>query len=241
MLTKTRAIVLRSLKYGDKKLFVDMFTHEYGMLTFSSPVSSRGKARGKTNCFQPLNIVEVEFDAKPKAEIHTVRDVRIAYPARSIPFDAHKIAISMFLAEFLVYALAKEQTNRQLYSYVENSIVWLDSANRQFANFHLVFMMDLSHFIGFHPDMDGYSPGTWFDMLNGEFSPLIPRHKDVVAPADASVIPVIDRLNYATMHLLKLSREQRNQCAESMLKYYRLHLPSFPELKSFAVMRELFA
>ena len=48
------------------------------------------------------------------------------------------------------------------------------------------------------------------------------------------------RMNYETMHLFAMSRTERNRCLEIILRYYRLHLPGFPELKSPDVLRELF-
>lgn len=241
MLTKTKAIVLHSLKYGDKKVFVDMYSKEYGMITFSCSASSRAKGKNKMNYFQPFNIVEVEFDMKPKAEIHNIKDIRIDYPAKSIPFDPYKLSISIFLAEFTRYALMNEQQDFTLFTYIENSIQWLDNAERDFSNFHIIFMVKLSQFIGFFPNIDDYYPGSWFDMRDGSFSALIPKHKEVIQPSDATIIPVLSRLSFGTMHLLKLSRNERNQCTEGILKYYQLHLPSFPELKSFSVMQELFS
>lgn len=240
MLTKTKAVVLNSLKYGDRKVFVDMFSMEYGKITFSCPVGSRGKQKSRLNYFQPLNIVEVEFDHKPKAEIHTIKEIRLDYPAKSIPYDPYKLSICIFLAEFLRYALLNEQQNIPLYKYIEHSIEWLDNADKGFANFHIVFMMKISIFIGFRPNIEEFSPGSWFDLQSGDFSVLIPKHKDIIRPSEAVIVPIIDRLNYRSMHLLKLSRTQRNQCIENILTYYRLHLPFFPELKSFAVMKELF-
>jgi len=241
MLTKTKAIVLHSLKYGDKKVFVDMYSEEYGMITFSCSTSSSSKGKNKTNYFQPFNIIEVEFDKKPKAEIHALKDIRIVYPARSIPFDPYKLSISIFLAEFVRYALMNEQQNTPLYNYIEKSIQWLDSTERNFANYHIIFMVKLSQFIGFYPNINDYYPGSWFDLRDGSFTPLIPKHKEVVHPSDATIIPILSRLSFGTMHLLKLTHDNRNKCTEAILTYYKLHLPYFPELKSFSVMQELFA
>ena len=42
------------------------------------------------------------------------------------------------------------------------------------------------------------------------------------------------------MHLFSFSRNERNRCVELILKYYRLHVPDFPELKSTGVLQELF-
>ncbi len=41
------------------------------------------------------------------------------------------------------------------------------------------------------------------------------------------------RLSYETMHLYTMSRLDRNRCVEVILQYYRIHVPGFPELKSF--------
>ena len=49
------------------------------------------------------------------------------------------------------------------------------------------------------------------------------------------------RLSYETMHLYTMSRLDRNRCVEVILQYYRIHVPGFPELKSFSVLQELFA
>ncbi len=233
--------MLNTTKYGDKKLFVNMFTKEYGMMSFACSAGGRGRNSSRANLFQPLNILEVEFDLKPKSEIHALKEARIDYPASGIPFDAYKLSISLFLAEFLRYALMNEQSNPLLFDYISQSIEWLDNAEREFSNFHIIFMVHLSTFIGFRPNLEEFYPGAWFDMREGCFSALVPTHKDTIAPADAVLIPTLSRLSFSTMHLLKLSRRERNVCTETVLKYYSLHIPTFPELRSFAVLKELFA
>ena len=48
------------------------------------------------------------------------------------------------------------------------------------------------------------------------------------------------RLNYTNMGHMSLSRNQRNRCLDLILSYYRLHVASFPDLKSLDILRELF-
>ena len=48
------------------------------------------------------------------------------------------------------------------------------------------------------------------------------------------------RMTYANMHLFSMSRAERRRVIDIMIKYYRLHLPSFPELKSPAVLHQIF-
>ena len=240
MMTSSEAIVLNTLKYGETKIFVNVYSREYGMLTLSTS-SSKRKRGSFANCFQPLSIIEVELEMKPTADIHPVKSARISYPATDIALNPYKMSISMFLAEFLKYALTNEQKDYILFDYIAQSIEWLDAAKDGFSNFHILFMTKLSKFIGIYPNIDTYSSGSWFDLTDGTFSSIAPMHRKALSPKEAAIVPLLARMTFSSMHLLKMSRTDRNRCAETIMEYYRLHLPSFPELKSFAVLKELFA
>ena len=241
MLTKTEAIVLHAFKYGDSRMIADLFTREAGRLSVivNLPKTSRGKARKQF--FQPLTLLDVEIDLRQRAQLQPLRDVRLLLPFTSIPFDAKKTSISLFVAEFLYYALRGEQQNEPLFSYVANSVEWLDSSAGHFANFHLVFLMRLSRFLGFYPNLEDYTEGCLFDLRAGTFCLCQPTHHDVLQPAEAGLVALMMRMDFPTMHLFKLSHTDRNRLIEIILAYYRLHLPDFPELKSLPVLQEVFA
>lgn len=240
MLTKTQAIVLHTLKYGETRMIVDMFTKTHGRLSFMVGIPKTSHARVKKQLFQPLTILEAEIDVRPKAQLQKIRDVRLATPFSTIPFHSHKLAISLFVAEFLYYALRSEQRNDPLFDYITNSIEWLDSQNDRFANFHLVFLMRLSRFLGFYPNLEDYQPGDWFDLRESVFTSMPPLHRDALHPTEADKLQLMMRMDFPTMHLFKLSHQERDRLLEVAVTYYRLHLPNFPELKSLAVLQQLF-
>jgi DNA repair protein RecO (recombination protein O) len=240
MMAKTKAIVLHSLKYGDSQMIVDMFTEQFGRLSFVCHISQSPKAKLKKTFFQPLNILDLEFDYRQSKNLQHIKDIRMDCYFTSIPFEPYKLAITLFLAEFLSYTTRDEQVNVPLFHYVDHSVRWLDESQRSFSNFHLVFMMRLSRFIGFFPNLDNYEEGDSFDLRNGCFSKSVAQHHDVVQPSEAAKIGLLMRMNYESMHLFRMSRAERNRCTEIILTYYRLHVPNFPELKSLSVMQELF-
>ena len=121
MLTKTSALVLHALKYGETRLIVDLFTREHGRLSFVVSLPKSPKARVRKQYFQPLTMLEIEADVRPKVQLQKIRDLRLAVPFASIPFDPNKLSISLFVAEFLYHALRGEQQNAPLYDYVANS------------------------------------------------------------------------------------------------------------------------
>jgi DNA repair protein RecO (recombination protein O) len=240
MLTKNRAIVLHSIKYGDSSLIIDLYTESYGRQSFivRMPVSKRGKL--KKQLFQPMSILEVDFDYRQNVAVQRMRDVRLVFPYLSIPYDVLKQAISLFISEFLYYSLRGEQQNYPLFEYVVNSMRWLDACSGRFPNFHLVFMMRMSKFLGFLPNIENYHSNDFFDLRGGCFCHAAPLHSDFLKPDEAARIQILMRMNYETMHLYAMSRSERNRCIEVMIHYYRLHLPDFPDMKSFDVLREVF-
>ena len=240
MLTKTQAIVLHSIKYGETRLIVDMFTRSHGRLSFIVNIPKSAKAKVKKQLFQPLTLLEIEADIRQKVQLLKLKDMRLAVPFLSIPFHPHKLAISLFMAEFLYYALRSEQRNELLYDYLENSFLWLDGQDGHFANFHLVFLMRLSRFLGFYPNLDDYVAGDYFDLRESVFLSLPPVHHDFLYPEEAGKVQLMMRMDYPTMHLFRLSHQERNRLLEVSLTYYRLHLPDFPEMKSVSVLQELY-
>ena len=240
MLTKTQAIVLHAIKYGETRLIVDMFTKVFGKQAFIVSIPKTPKGKVKKQFFQPLTILEIETDIRPRQQLQKLHDVRLAAPFASIPFEPDKLAISLFVAEFLYYALRSEQRNELLYEYLENSIVWLDGQQSSFANFHLVFLLRLTRFLGFYPNLDDYKDGDYFDLRESVFMPVPPVHRDFLHPEEAQKVQLMMRMDFPTMHLFRMSHQERNRLLEVSLKYYRLHLPDFPEMKSIEVLQALY-
>ena len=240
MLTKTKAIVLHSLKYGETRLIVDMFTRSHGRLSFIVKIPKSSKSKMKKQLFQPLTLLEIEADVRQKVQLQKLSDVRLAVPFLSIPFNPHKLSISLFVAEFLYYALRSEQHNELMFDYMENSILWLDGQDTHYANFHLVFLMRLSRFLGFYPNLDDYKVGDYFDLRESVFLSSPPVHHDFLHPEEAEKVQLMMRMDFPTMHLFRMSHQERNRLLEVSLTYYRLHLPDFPEMKSVSVLQELY-
>ena len=241
MLVKTEAIVLHAFKYGEARLIVDMFTREAGRLSFAVPIPKTSKGRLKKQYFQPMTLLEVECDVRQRTQLQKVKDARMLATYTSIPFSSEKLAITLFTAEFLYHALRSEQQDQLLFAYICSSMQWLDAAPTGYANFHLTFLMHMSRFLGFYPNLDDYAEGCIFDLRTATLSLQVPTHRDFLHPNEARMIQLLMRMDFPTMHLFRLSHQERNRIVDVLLQYYRLHIPQFPELKSLGVLQELWA
>jgi DNA repair protein RecO (recombination protein O) len=240
MLTKTQAIVLHAFKYGESRLIVDVFTRQAGRLSFIVTMPKSPRGRMKKQFFQPLTLLDMEFDLRPKMQLQKMGNVQLVYAYSSVPFEPSKLSISLFVAEFLYHALKGEQQNEPLFDYVRFSMEWLDGCQASVANFHLVFLMRLSRFLGFYPNLEGWKEGCYFDLRAGVFCQDVPLHRDFLQPEDARRMEVLMRMDYPTMHLFRMSHLDRQRLLDTAINYYRLHLPDFPELKSLAVLQEIY-
>ena len=191
--------------------------------------------------FQPLSFIEFEADYRPNVTLYRVKEAKSFYPFSSIPYDPYKSAMALFLSEFLYRAIREEAENRPLFAYLQHSIIWLDECREGFSNFHLVFLMRLSRFLGLYPNLEDYHAGDYFDLLNACFTSTRPQlHSSYINPEDAGRLRRLMRMNYETMHLFGMSRAERTRCLTTINDYYSLHLPDFPVLKSLEVLKELF-
>ena len=165
MYQKVTGIVLHSLKYNDTSNIVHVYTRESGRMSFIVKIPKSHKSGIRPMLFQPLAMLEMEVDYRPNASIHRIKEAKTVQPFKSLPYHPFKSSMAMFLAEFLYRALREEQPNEPLFAYLQHSILWLDECDDHFSNFHLVFLMRLSRFLGLYPNLEFYSEVCYFDLL----------------------------------------------------------------------------
>lgn len=249
MIDTHRIIVLSTLKYSEDKLIVNALSRSAGRVTLIVKMTHSQKAAVRYTLFQPLAILEVQWEANPRTTMFKPKAARPAVQTLDLLGNPVKATVAMFLAEFLVHAIPGDFEGGLLFDYIAFAIEWFDTAEKDYANFHLVFLLRLTRFIGINPNVGNdstrrhdahYEPGRFFNLQDGEYAPTRPDHIYYIEGADAAVIPTLMRFNFATMHLLRLNGAQRSRILAAIVTYYRLHLPGIPELKSLEVLREVF-
>ena len=231
---------MHRIRYSDQDSVVHLYSRDFGRASYL--VANRRK-RGTLSqaLLQPLSIVEFEADHKGSRQLQRIREMHCLYAFRQLPSDPVKNTLSMFLAEVLYRVLAEAEPNEALFQFLSQSIQLLDLNEAGTANFHLVFLLKLSLFLGISPNMEGKETGGYFDLQAGGFVLSRPYHNAWLGPAQAQMLARLMEMNYENMHLYAFGRGQRVEILRRILDYYRLHLAEFPEIRSLEVMQELFA
>lgn len=237
----TRGVVLKTVRYDDNRVIVSIFTEDYGIISAFMRVNRSKKKGSGSASAQILSLLEFSLDYRQSADFQKISEISICSPWRDMPYNPVKASIAMFLATFLYHVLRMEGRNEHLFSFLEYSLRWLDEAEKDFANFHLLFMVRLTRFLGILPGTEGYSRTRLYDLVAAGFTDRLPPHGQYVEASEAALIPLILRMDYRNMNRMRLSRNQRWHMLEIIVRYYQLHVPGFGELQNLDVLREMFS
>lgn len=235
---ETKAIVLSSLKYGDTSLIIRCYTQDFGLKSFIAKGVFSKKKRN-TSLYFPLAEIDLSFQPKSnEQQLVFLKSAQTAYYYESLHFHPIKSAIVFFLAEILNLVLKEEADNPELYFYIENSLKEFDQKKDDFADFHLVFLIQLSYFLGFYPNLE--IDGNLFDLENGFFTNS--NSSINMLKADETVLfKKLLELHFSEDSKNTFNQSQRSLLLEILVKYYQIHTNNFKKPKSLQVLHELFS
>ena len=229
--------MIRSVKYGESDLIVTCFT-EVGI----RPYLVKGVLKSKSKRFKPahfqlLNQLDLLANHNDKGRLNSIKELRTSYIYHSIQLDIFKQSIAIFLAEILSTVLQEGMEDSGLFHYLEAAFQWLDNHD-QTANFHLVFLMHLSKFLGIYPHgIQEKLP--YFDMEEGRFVRIKPSGLYLESEKLIEFRELIG-INFDGMLGLKWNSTKRQEMLEIILTYFELHLPGFRKPRSLKVLKEVF-
>lgn len=240
MIEKFDGIVLRTLKYNDSLMIVDMYTRQCGRASFLASSSRSKRNRSKSVLFQPLAMLSFTASCKQGKCLSRISDVQPYSMYSTIPFNVVKSSIALFLSEVLAFALREEEGDESLFNFLDRSLTLFDNLEHGYSDFHLVFMSQLLRYLGIYPNIESGMPNSYLDLAQGCFVSEHPLHPNFLMPQEWQPFVGLLRTGYESMHTLSLNRELRGEYLAILTEYYRLHVPDFPQLKSLEILKELF-
>ena len=233
----TEAIVISTIKYSDTSLIARLYTKELGLVSYLLKgilKSKKGKLR--TAYFQPLTQLSIIAKYQEKRNLQTLSEAKVIHSYETIHTSVVKQSIVLFISEILTSAIQEEENNNLLYDYLKNSFIWFDS-HHQISNFHLLFLMNLTKFLGFYPDLSE-SQKEGFHLREGLFT----NHQgtDIIKGIKLIQFKRLLGTKFDDIEEINFSKTERQQLLQIIIRYFELHLGGFRMPKSLAVLETVF-
>lgn len=246
MTFKTRAIILRTIKYGETSLVVTAFTERFGTQTYMvNGVRTAKQNGGKAAQLQPGAILALDVYHQPLKNMQRIREQNWGYLYGHIFSHVVKNSIAMFMLELMAHTIRQPEPHADLYAFCEESLVSLDKAETTVAaNFALFFSLHLAHFFG-HRIYEGGAPNgngqtMYLDLADGCFTPDRPEHPHYLEPEAAAITAdLLKVMQPSELIQIPLNRQMRHYLLQKYLEFYALHIPEFGQMKSLNVLKEV--
>ncbi len=241
MLIKTKGIVLKSIKYGETSLIVDVFTLELGLRTYIVNGVRKKKARFGASLFQHTSIIDLVAYEKKGRNIHRIKEAQSAYPYQSLPYDVKKSAVGLFMTEVIQKVLQGEEEHPELFDFLYNSYLFLDQTEASIANIPILFLLSLTSFLGIQPENNYAKDKPYFNLMEGYFQNEPPvLHQHYLNIKESQIFSQTMKHNLTESRLLAIKPPDRKILLENILLFYRLHIQSFPIINSHLILEGIF-
>lgn len=245
--TKTRAIVLQSIKYGDSSLIVKTLTEELGLQSFMVKGVFGKKSKIRAGLFQNMTLLDIVCESG-NSNLGFIKEISLSHYYKSISTDIKKSTIIIFISELLSKYISESETDINLFNFIYDSMLWLDDATSEYANFPIIFAIRLSLHLGFFPDIETYKEGCCFDLLDGNFKK---RNNDIYqidedisnALYNVCQLSINSQEWPPSSQIFNVSKSSvltiRRQLLDAIVIYYKLHADNVQEIKSIDILREI--
>ena len=241
--------MLRTVKYGETSVIVSIFTELFGVQSYlvNGVRTSSKKGSGKANLFQPVAILDLVVYHNDLKQLQRIREFRWGVLYNHIYSDVRRNSVSLFMIELLTKCLRQPESNPELYEFVQDAFINLDSCpDGVVANFPLFFALHLPVFFGFRISpprplmVTDEAAHLYLDLEEGEFVPIQPNHPHFLDGKQAYIVSLLLKAQRpGELEDIKLNHEFRRNLLFVMERFYALHIQDFGTMKTLPVLREL--
>lgn len=227
MLYKTKGIVLSYIRYRETSIIVKIYTELFGLQSYIVNGIRSSKSRQKIALYQPLTQLDMVVYYKHGKDINRISEYKCSAYYTTIPNDIRKSSLAIFLTEILIKALKEESEDHELFQFITDSLLILDHMGQNFESFHIQFMCKLSKYLGFSI----LSAEEVFGQVH-----LHTNHQEL-AKFEKDLLDRLIQVNYQEAPVT--NGAVRRDLVEILIKFYKLHIASFGEIKSLSILSEV--
>jgi len=233
VLVQTKGVFLRSYKMSNSSNVGHFLTLSHGIVPLILRMGNKGKKRLE-NRFFPLEIVDLSFRKKEQQNIANPQEINRLIGQYNLRMDVIKMNIAQFFAELVFRAFKNQNETQEVFGFIEEKIVEIEVSDNFTRADVFSFVIQLTNYLGCYPNV---SNGAYFDLMEGSCTNHIPSHPYYLSKEETELL----RYGIINSDFSTMSKAQYDHLMSQMLVFYKLHVSEFGDLKSYEVLKEVFA
>jgi DNA repair protein RecO (recombination protein O) len=156
MITRTDAVVLKSMKYRDTSKIVTFYTRRFGKVKGIAKGARQMKSKFGA-ALEPLTAVSLILYKKDHRELQLISQSDVLKTYKNIHNDLERLAIGLSIIEFLTQITHDEEGNEALFALLLESLDQVEHSEKHLMNFFLAFELRAASVMGYMPALDSCS------------------------------------------------------------------------------------
>ncbi len=259
MLTKTEAIVVKSMKYGDTSKIVTFYTRQFGKLKGIAKGARRSDNKFGAS-LEPMTEVSLVLYKKEHRDLHLISQCDSVRSFGSIHDSIEKISVGLSMLELVDQLAHEEEENPALFSLIRETLSAVDLSSRNLQSLGRSFQIKFASLLGYAPSLDicmecgksileneqGSSVG--FQLAKGAVicsecnrdnnAKHVIGYRTISAPAH-KILQLFLEFRMESITAIGYSETIGNEIDETLRLYLRYHFENMKDLKSTQIFRSL--
>ncbi|TXB64699.1 DNA repair protein RecO [Vicingus serpentipes] len=241
MLHTTNGVVLNYFKYSENSVIAKIYTRKFGIQSYILKGLGNKKTKMQKAFLQPLSLVEITAYHKENKGLQSLNNIKSGVLFQSIPFNIYKSSTAFFLAECLSKLIKEEESNPEMFDFIYHAIEFFDLSENNNSNFHLIFLLQFTKYLGIYPQGILDENAVFFDLYEGVFKVLKPQHVYFCSVEESSFIRQLLNFNFNEEERIIITNETRKKLLTDVIEYFSLHSFNLKNIKSREVFIEVFS
>jgi DNA repair protein RecO (recombination protein O) len=218
-----KGFLIQRIPFSETSIIVKIFTENQGLKSFMI----KGGRKKHASILQALSYIEFTFYQKNDEQLANLYELY---------FHPVKQSALFCMNEFIQQSLHDGQEEQHLFSFVEKELIYLNK-NSFSPNYLLYWVLELSFYLGIKPNV--INEGNSFDLINGEIGENLHENSQVINSNSVNILAIIINSSKEEILSLDISKNERKDCFEILLKYFSIHLDTFKKINSFDIYQTL--
>ncbi len=243
MIHSTRAIVLRTVKYGETSFIVTLYTELFGIQSCMVQGVRKASKKGnsKAGFFSVGAQLQIAMYHQGNKQLQRISDYQFDALHTSISTSVVKNAIVVLMMEVVHHTLNEPEPNADLYLYIETILQYIEQANEHTLTWmpHY-FCLQYANYLGFGVDGIYDTTTPILHLQDGMFVAQASSNGLCCTNFESEMISKLVHTSLAEFKDLQLENSLKRKVMHHAIQYLQLHIPHMATVKSLAVLEVVF-